>query len=262
MRLEISLCRRRRSRAVIATQPGDVGAGVGDELLGAVDRPTRRRRARARVRTLPASEPASGSVSPKAPSLRARAQLRQPVAPSAPRSRTGRSAACPSEVCAHIVIATLRVDARQLLDGERVRRACRRRAPPYSSGNGIPISPSSPSLRDDLVGEALRRGRAPRRPARPRCAAKSRTVRRSSSVLVGQVEVHGAEPYAASASASSTSSRTPQPVAALADVRRGRCPWPTPAMSRCAHGTSPTKLLRGTRRRVIGVRLALARTRS
>ena len=36
----------------------------------------------------------------------------------------------------------------------------------------MPISPSSPSLRDDLVGERLGRGRAPRRRARPRCVGE------------------------------------------------------------------------------------------
>ena len=60
---------------------------------------------RARVRTLPASEPASGSVSPNAPSLR-------------PDVSSGSHSACcsalpnrkigcvPSDVCAHMVIAT------------------------------------------------------------------------------------------------------------------------------------------------------------
>ena len=54
---------------------------------------------------LPASEPASGSVSPNAPSLRAAQQLRQPLlllllgAEQVDRLRA-------SDVCAHIVIAT------------------------------------------------------------------------------------------------------------------------------------------------------------
>ena len=51
-------------------QPGDVGAGVGDERLGAVDDPLGAVVGEPRVVVVvpPASDPAPGSVSPKAPS--------------------------------------------------------------------------------------------------------------------------------------------------------------------------------------------------
>ena len=74
---------------------------------------------RARVRVLPASEPASGSVSPKAASRRPRAQLRQPLglllvgAPEVDRHRPQR------RVRGHRD-ADRGVDARELLDRERV----------------------------------------------------------------------------------------------------------------------------------------------
>jgi hypothetical protein len=55
-------------------QRGDVGTGVGDELLAAVDHPFMITSV-ARVRVAPASDPASGSVRPKAPA-RARPQIR------------------------------------------------------------------------------------------------------------------------------------------------------------------------------------------
>ena len=121
---------------------------------------------RARVRTLPASEPASGSVSPNAPSLRPARQLRQPLAASAPRAEQVDRLRAERRVRAHRDRHG-GVHARELLDRDRVGERVAARAAD-SSGNGIPISPSSPSLAHDLVRERLRRGRAPPRPARPR----------------------------------------------------------------------------------------------
>ena len=132
---------------------GDVGAGVGDELLGAVDRPTRRCRGSARVRTLPASEPASGSVSPNAPELAARAQVgHQPLllllgaeqvdglgAERGVRAHRDRDAG---------------VHARELLDGQRVGQRVAARAA-VLLGERDPHQAEVAELGDDLVREAL-----------------------------------------------------------------------------------------------------------
>jgi hypothetical protein len=60
----------------------------------------------ARVRTLPASEPASGSVSPKAPSRSPEHSfgIHSALCSSEPNAYTGQ---VPSDVCAAMVIATL-----------------------------------------------------------------------------------------------------------------------------------------------------------
>jgi hypothetical protein len=98
----------------------------------------------ARVRTLPASEPASGSVRPKAPSL-------------APEHRSGSSASfcasepkrwigcVPSDVWAHMVMATLE-STRVSSSTASAYCSVVPPAPPTSSGNGMPIHPSSPIL--------------------------------------------------------------------------------------------------------------------
>ena len=62
-------------------------------------------------------------------------------------------------------------------------------APPYCSGNGIPIQPSSAELPDDLVGEGLR----PVELAGDRCDLALGEVadgRAERLVLLGEVEVH------------------------------------------------------------------------
>ena len=69
----------------------------------------------------------------------------------------------PSDVCAHSVIATRRVDARELLDGERVGERVAAAAA-VLLGERDPHQPELAELGDDLVRERLRRGRAPRRP--------------------------------------------------------------------------------------------------
>ena len=60
---------------------------------------------RAVVRVAPASEPASGSVSPNAASALARGQRGKPLGPLAARRRRGMIGIVPSEVCAATVIA-------------------------------------------------------------------------------------------------------------------------------------------------------------
>ena len=80
-------------RAVIATMAGDVGARVGDELLGAVDHPLAvvQRGARADVAGVRAG---LGLGQAEGAELLAGQQSRAATRPSAPRSRTGRSAGC------------------------------------------------------------------------------------------------------------------------------------------------------------------------
>ena len=100
-------------------------------------------RSSAVVRAAAASEPAPGSVSPNAASLRpeARSGSHCCFCSSEPKSRIG---IVPSEVCAAIVIATdesIRVSSSTAIAYESVSVP----APPYSSGIGIPISPSSAS---------------------------------------------------------------------------------------------------------------------
>src|SRR4051812_26645266 len=85
----------------------------------------------------------------------------------------------PSDVCAHIVIATeesTRVSSSTAIAYASVSPP----APPYSSGNGIPISPSSPSWATISYGKRFSRSSASATGA-PSPSAKSRTVRRISS---------------------------------------------------------------------------------
>ena len=98
----------------------------------------------ARVLVLPASDPASGSVSPNAPSLRpaVRSGRSRCFCSSEPNRWTG---CVPSDVCAHIVIATL--ESIRVSSSTAIAYCSDEPpAPPYSSGNGIPIQPSSPIL--------------------------------------------------------------------------------------------------------------------
>ena len=100
-------------------------------------------RSSAVVRVAPASEPAPGSVSPNAASFRpeARSGSHSRRCSSVPKRKIG---IVPSEVCAATVIATdesTRVSSSIASAYETVSPP----APPYSSGIGRPISPSSPS---------------------------------------------------------------------------------------------------------------------
>ena len=121
---------------------------------------------RARVRTLPASEPASGSVSPNAPSLR-------------PAVSSGSHSSCCSRAAEQVdrLRAERRVrahrdrhrgvDARQLLDRDRVGERVAAGAADLL-GERDAHQPELAELGDDLVRERLRRGRAPPPPARSR----------------------------------------------------------------------------------------------
>ena len=100
-------------------------------------------RSSARVRVAPASEPAPGSVSPKAASRlpEARSGSHSRFCSSVPKRRNG---IVPSDVCAATVIATdesTRVSSSTAIAYESVSPP----APPYSSGTGMPMSPSSAS---------------------------------------------------------------------------------------------------------------------
>ncbi len=100
-------------------------------------------RSSARVRVAPASDPAPGSVSPNAPSLRpeARSGSQSRFCSSVPKRKIG---IVPSEVWAATVIATdesIRVSSSIAIAYASVSVP----PPPYSSGNGMPIRPSSAS---------------------------------------------------------------------------------------------------------------------
>ena len=131
------------------------------------------------VRTLPASEPASGSVRPKAAS-------RSPL-----QSCGSHSAFCssrPPEVDRHRPQrgvgghrdADRGVDPGQLLDRQRVGEGVGAAAAVLLR-EGDPHQPQLAHLGDDLVGEALRRGPAPRPPARPPGARNPAPCRAAAS---------------------------------------------------------------------------------
>ena len=86
--------------AVMETSPGDVGAGVGDELLGAVDHPLAVLQARPRACVAGVRARLRLGQSEGAERL-PRAQPRQPLLSSAPRRRTGTPAGCRAR-CARI----------------------------------------------------------------------------------------------------------------------------------------------------------------
>ena len=129
----------------------DVGAGVRDEDLRAVDRPTRRRAARPSCASRPrrSPRPARSARTRRGPGP-TRAAAATPA--SAPRCRRGRIGIVPSDVCAATVIATdesMRVSSSIAIAYETVSPP----APPYSSGIGSPISPSSASSATSSYGK-------------------------------------------------------------------------------------------------------------
>ena len=116
----------------------------------------------------------------------------------------------PSDVCAQSVIATL--ESMRVSSSTAIAYCSAvPPAPPTDSGNGIPIQPELAHLAHELQREGLR---AVELLGDRRDLAHGEVADGAAQQLglVVQVEVHGAEPYAASASARSTSSRTPQPV--------------------------------------------------
>ncbi len=85
----------------------------------------------------------------------------------------------PREVCAHSVIAT--DESTRVSSSTAIAYASESPpAPPYSSGNGMPISPSSPSCLTIAYGNAFVRSSSSATGATSP-SAKSRTVRRISS---------------------------------------------------------------------------------
>ena len=121
---------------------------------------------RARVRTLPASEPASGSVSPNAPEPPPGVQLGQPLRLLLGRAEQVDRLRPERRVRAHRD-RDGRVDPRELLDRDRVGERVAAGAADLLRERD-PHQPELAELGDDLVRERLRRGRAPPRPARSR----------------------------------------------------------------------------------------------
>ncbi len=99
---------------------------------------------RARVRVLPASDPASGSVRPNAPSRSPEHSrgIHSRFCSSLPNTWMG---CVPSEVCAQSVIAT-EESTRVSSSTASAYASVSPPPPPYSSGNGIPIRFSAPSF--------------------------------------------------------------------------------------------------------------------
>ena len=118
---------------------------------------------------------------------------------SVPKSRIG---IVPSEVCAAIVIATdesIRVSSSTAIAYESVSAP----APPYSSGIGMPISPSSASSATSSYGKRCSRSSSAATGA-TRCSRELADGRADELVLGREVEVHAERRVA-----SSTISRTP-----------------------------------------------------
>ena len=149
---EISVCRRAGPRAVIVTQPEmSVPELVMNCFAPSITHsPSSSARG---VRVLPASDPASGSVSPKAASLRPAQSSgsHSSFCSSVPQRWIG---IVPSEVWAAIVIADRGVDPGQLLDRERVGERVGAAAAVLLRERD-PHQPELAHLGDDLVGEAL-----------------------------------------------------------------------------------------------------------
>ena len=104
-------------------------------------------------------------------------------------------------MCAATVIATdesIRVSSSTAIAYETVSAP----APPYSSGIGMPMSPSSAISATSSYGKRASRSSSAATGA-TRVSAKSRTVSRTSCCSVGELEVH------ARLDASSAMSRTP-----------------------------------------------------
>ena len=179
---------------------------------------------RARVRVAPASEPASGSVSPKAASCAPGAQLGQPLglllvgAPEVDRHRAERRVGGHRD-------ADRGVHPRQLLDRERVGERV---------GAAAAVLLGERDAHQPELRRASRRsrrgtpssGRAPRRPARPPARANSRTVSRSRRCSSGQVEVHAGEMLAARPRVGRPARRAAAPRTRWARCRRRRGPRP------------------------------------
>ena len=180
---------------------GDVGAGVRDEDLRAVDDPFAVLEAARWCVSRPRRSPRSARS--------ARTRRASPEASSeATRASAPRAEVVDRERAERVVRSDgdrdRRVDARQLLDRDRVGRACRcprRRTP---RGSSCPSARARPARRRARTGSASR-GRAPRRPARPSRARTARTVSRSSSCSCSRSKFTAAAPRGAS----STISRTP-----------------------------------------------------
>ena len=135
-------------------------------------------RSSARVRVAPASDPAPGSVSPKAASFSPVASCgsHSRFCSSLPKRRIG---IVPRDVCAATVIATdesIRVSSSIAIAYASVSEP----APPYSSGIGMPISPSSARSATSSYGKRALRSSSSATGA-TRSVANSRTVRRTSS---------------------------------------------------------------------------------
>ena len=169
-----------------AHDAGDVGSGVGDELLGAVDHPVAAVERGARLRCRRRCRPRARSGRTRRASRRA--QLRQPLAllllgaEQVDRLRAERRVRAQRDRHARNRPASApRRPAR--------RPACRRRRRRTPRGTGCPSGPARRACARSRRGRPSC-GRAPRRPARPR-SRRSRGRGAGSLVVVGEVEVHG-----------------------------------------------------------------------
>ena len=132
---------------------GDVGAGVGDEHLRAVDRPAAVARASARVRVAPASEPGlrlGEAEGPQGAGPTARSGTQRSRCSGVPHRTIG---IVPRPVWAATVTATAestRASSSMAIAYESVSSP----APPSSSGTVMPIRPELAERGDDPVGEA------------------------------------------------------------------------------------------------------------
>ena len=164
-------------------------AAVGDEGLRAVQHPARRRRASAVVRMPAASLPEVDSVRPQAPIFSPRASGTRYVCfcASVPNIEDVRGA---QAVVRGDRQRDAGIDARQLLDADAVVDRPTSPAPPYSSGNWMPSSPSAASFGHQLASESAAprptRGRAAGsrfRRTRGRCAAAAPALRSAGNPL-------------------------------------------------------------------------------
>ena len=147
-------------------------------------------RSSAVVRALAASEPAPGSVRPKAASLLARCEVGKPLpllllgAVEEDRHRPERGVRGHRD-------RDRRVDPRQLLDGDAY-ESVSAPAPPYSSGKGMPIRPSSASSATSSYGKRCSRSSSAATGA-TRCSRELADGRADELVLGREVEVHSAK---------------------------------------------------------------------
>ena len=146
--------------------------------------------ASARVRSAPASEPASGSVSANAPicSPRASGGTKRARCSSVPNASSGSVAAL---VCTATVTPTP-ASPRDSSSSTRMYERKSAPAPPYSSGTHVPISPSSASFANTSRGKRCSRSHAAACGSIS-CRANSRASAWISRCSGLELEIHAAD---------------------------------------------------------------------